>query len=253
MRLEYRGSGRGRGLWAIALGFSTLAGCQSTRRAEPVVVPNPTLGAMTIAVAPAINLSGGADFDPNRFADLMASELSFAEEISVIPVSRVLALLAMQGSDRVESPSHAFELAAAVGADGVLVFAVTEYDPYDPPSVGISAQLYGLRPRTGERALDPSALSRQGSLVASRSRSGPPGLLAQTQRVFDASHAATVADLRAFAARRDAEGNPYGWRKYVVSQQAFMRYCCHRTIGALLKGEEASVEADVDPKRVRTP
>ena len=94
---------------------------------------------MTIAVAPALNLSGAADFDPSRFADLMASELSYADGISVIPVSRVLGVLAAQELEKVESQAHAHELVRLLGADAILVFAVTEYDPYDPPSIAISA------------------------------------------------------------------------------------------------------------------
>lgn len=218
-------------------------GCHGGRRSEPVSVANPTLGSMTIAVAPALNLSGSADFDSNRFADLMASELSYAESVSVIPVSRVLGVLAAQGLSRVESPSRALELVGLLGADAILVFAVTEYDPYDPPSIGISAQLYGTRPGPGNSSLDPVALSRQAGLAASDASVSPQRLLAQTQRVFDASHESVVGDVRKFARLRGADDGPYGWRKYVVSQQHYMRYCCHATIEALLNRQRESALA----------
>ena len=220
---------------------AVLGGCSSAKRVEPVTVANSTLGPITIAVAPALNLSGSADFDPDRFADLMASELSYADGVSVIPVSRVLGVLAAQGRGEVESASHALEVAALLGADAVLVFAVTEYDPYDPPSVGISAQLYGARPRSRDGALDPVALSRQASLAASSASASPQRLLAQAQRVFDASHESVAVGIREFAAARGAEGSPYGWRKYVVSQQHYIRYCCHATIQALLNAQGESV------------
>ena len=125
-----------------------LPGCSFQKRVEPASIANSSLGSMTIAVAPALNLSGSADFDPDRFADLLASELSYAEGISVIPVSRVLAVLAAQGRSGVESPAHALELVGLLGADAILVFAVTEYDPYAPPSIGLSAQLFGKQPGT---------------------------------------------------------------------------------------------------------
>ena len=115
-----------------------LGGCSPPKRVEPALVVKPELGPMTIAVAPALNLSGTTDFDPERFADLMASELSYFEGISVVPVSRVLSVLAAQGAEGVESPTHALELVRLLGADAILVFAVTEYGPYDPPSIGIS-------------------------------------------------------------------------------------------------------------------
>ncbi len=227
---------RGRKAAGLLLGAVLAVGCRSGQRIETASITNAALGPMTIAVAPALNLSGSVDFDRSRFADLMASELSYADGISVIPVSRVLVALGAQGLEGVESPSHALELVGVLGADAILVFAVTEYDPYDPPSIGISAQLYGSRPRPGGSTLDPVAMSRQASLASSGAPASGRQLLAQTQRVYDASHAVIVEEVRRFAKGRGADNSPYGWRKYVVSQQHFIRFCCHATIKALLCG-----------------
>jgi len=192
---------------------------------------------MTIAVAPAVNLSGSAGFDPDHFADLMASELSFADGIQVVPVSRVLVVLAAQEEAGIESPEHALQVARLLGVDAVLVFAVTEYDPYDPPSIGITAQLYGQRPEQGFGRMDPVALSRRPRPAASAAEAPPSRLLAQTQRVFDASHASIVEDVREFARGRGGSQSPYGWREYVVNQREYMRFCCYATIRALLGGD----------------
>ncbi len=227
---------RGRIRWLVLFGVSVQIGCIGRRPIQPAFLPNGLLGFATVAVAPALNLSGSTDFDPNRFADLMASELSYAEQIRVIPVSRVLGVLAAQGRDTVESARHAGELADWLGADAILVFAVTEYDPYDPPRIGISAQLYGKRPRPGIELAGP---------VDTPSRFRPDGVppeqpsvhvLAEAQRVFDADHAGVVAEIRSFAYRRSAGESPYGWKKYVVSQEGFTRFCCHATIDFLLNG-----------------
>ncbi|MGB2987432.1 MAG: hypothetical protein WBE26_16325 [Phycisphaerae bacterium] len=238
--------------WSVTgllVGAALLVGCHGGKRIDPVSIANPMLGPLAVAVAPALNLSGSADFDRDRFADLMASELSYADGISVIPVSRVLGVLAVQGLNGVESPTHALELVGLLGADAILVFAVTEYDPYDPPSIGISAQLYGARPGPGGGALDPVALSRQAVLAASGASASPRRLLAQTERVFDASHGSVVTEIREFAKHRGSDDTPYGWRKHVVSQQHFIRYCCHATIRALLSGPPEPVVAGVDRKR----
>lgn len=224
-----------------------LVGCQSEKRIQPVVVFNTELGPATVAVAPAVNLSGSSDFDPNRFADLMASELSYAEGIKVIPVSRVLTVLGAQGQTRVESPAHALELIKLLGADAILVFAVTEYDPYDPPSIGISAQLFGARSQMRYGALDPISLSRQAGLVSSglRPRGKIRGLLAQAQKVFNASHGSVVDDIKQFAAFRGADESPYGWRRFVVNQQEYIRYCCHAMIRSLLTGSYESIQPEM--------
>ncbi len=232
-------------LWMFTV---VLVGCRSGSRIEPFFIANPTMGPMTIAVAPALNLSGSADFDPDRFADLMASELSYADGISVIPVSRVLGALAVHGLDGVQSPSHALELTGWLGADAILVFAVTEYDAYDPPSIGISAQLYGAWARTGNRALDPTALARQPGPAFEEGPASRGGLLAQSQRVYDASHESVAADVRRFAQYRAGDGSAYGWRKYLVSQQHYIRYCCHATIRALLNGQGDADGTSVDQR-----
>ena len=229
----------------IPAGLCTLmlvtTGCHGPfERVETDSIGNTWLGPVTIAIAPAINLSGASDFDPNRFADLMASELSYAEKVSVVPVSRVLNVLAAQGVEGVESSTHALELTKLLGADAILIFAVTEYDPYDPPSLGVTAQLYGASFGSNGWSVDPVALSRQAGLADSPGRRDERGLLARTQRVFNASHEDVAADIRRYAARRGSEGSPYGWRRFVVSQRDFVRYCCHATIRALLDARQES-------------
>lgn len=223
-----------------------VVGCASVIRTDPVSLANATLGPMTIAVAPALNLSGSADFDPNRFADLMASELSYADGVSVIPVSRVLGVLATQGRSGVQSPTHALELAGLLGADAILVFAVTEYEANDPPTIGISGELYGARPWLRRGAVDPATLSRRARLAGSPKKSSGNRVLAQLQRVYDASHESVVADIRRFAALRGGDGSPFGWRKYVVSQQHFIRYCCHAAIRELLGQRDGNDETSAD-------
>lgn len=205
-------------------------GCSSQKRIEPLTIANPFMGQATIAVAPAVNVSGSVDFDPNRFADQMASELGFADRVTVIPVSRVLGAMAVAGRDQVSSPQQAMEIAELVGADAILVFAVTEYDPFDPPRIGITAQLYGATPWHG--------LGVQAEADETGVR-----LLAQTQRVFSGANVDVVQEIKGYAALRDADESPFGWRRYVVSQQHFQRYCCYATIRSLLSGDRSAVVA----------
>jgi hypothetical protein len=66
--------------------------------------------------------------------------------------------------------------------------------------------------------------------------------------VFDASHEYVVAGIRQFAAERNADESPYGWRRYVVSQQEFVRYCCHATIRELLGVEQSTAGFGAEPR-----
>lgn len=236
--------------WMLFFIGAWLSGCTRPQHpVEPVFVRNPTLGVMTIAVAPALNLSGSLDFDRNRFADLMAMELSYADGITVIPVSRVLGVLSAQGREAVESPEHAGRLAQTLGANAILVFAVTRYDPYDPPSIGITAQLYGARAVESGGPIAPSEVAAPNASSAGDQRSDSTPLLAQTSAVHDAAHAAVAQDIAEFARQRSADNSPFGWRKYVVSQQGFIQYCCYVTIHSLLSGESRT--AAVENQRER--
>jgi hypothetical protein len=156
----------------------------------------------------------------------MAVELGYVQGLRVIPVSRVLGVLAAQGVDGIASPAHAVEVAQWVGADAILVFAITEYDPYDPPRVGITAQLFGAKASDVGNDGQPH---EEGQAKAG----DPVPVLAETQRVFDASHAAVIGEVQEFAKRRVADDSPYGWRQYVATQQGFVEFCCHRTVSAL--------------------
>lgn len=212
--------------------------------ADPTRVPNSFLGPLTVAVAPALDFSGSSGFDRNRVADLMASELGHVDGISVIPVSRVLAVLAEQGRQQVRSPSHALEICERVGADAILVFAVTEYDPYNPPIVGVSAQLYGQVPGRGlEGELDPVLVSRR-ARPAAGGASGPQGgsssqPIAQAQQTFNARHDYVVQQVKRFARRRGAQGSPYGWRLYLVSQEHYLRFCCSAILETLVGASQS--------------
>lgn len=207
------------------------AGC-AQRHVGPGLIANQRLGSITIAVAPAINESGSTDFDPEHFADEMANELGYVDGINVVPVSRVLDVMREHGWDQVESAAHALQIADLLGADAMLVFAVTTYNAYDPPRIGVAAQLFG-RGRDGGSRLDPVKLSQSAASTESPRRE-EDGVLAQAARVFDASHEDLIRDLKGYAAERNAGDNPYGYRWYVISQRRFMQYCCNATIRLLL-------------------
>ena len=225
--------------WAAMFGLALLTfGCSQSEElaGDPAAVPNPYFGPMTVAVAPALNFSGYSGFDRNAVGDLMASELGNVNGITVIPVSRVLAVLAQDGREEIEGPGHALEVCGRVGANAILVFAVTEYDPYDPPIVGIAAQLYGDVPwHRPDAGFDPVLVSRQARpFSVSPQTRRPLQPFAETQRVFDASHDFVVQQVRRFAEHREGRKSPFGWRLYLVSQEHYLRFCCAMTAGALM-------------------
>lgn len=232
----------------LAAGLACLAagGCGPERDTEVRLV-SPFAARMTFAVAPAMNFSGSRDFDPLQVSDLFASELGDVDNLTVLPVNRVLAELARQRTPQIGSPGHAVETARALGADGLFVLGITEHDPYDPPVVGLAVQLYCPGTAAGPPTIDPLAATRQArplDVAATADRGLLPRL--QVQRVYNAAHGATARRVKAYARRRSADASPYGWRKYLKSQRLYLRFCCWAAIAEMLGGDDGPAPRD-DP------
>jgi len=208
----------------LCLSLAAAAGCSESRNRHDVEWTSAPPGRL-IAVAPALNFSGSPDFDPVKVADIMASELSETPGIGVIGVNRVLAVLVEQSVDRIQSPQHARAVCERLGADAILVFAITEYDPYTPV-VGVAAQMYGRQPT--DRQFDPVATSRMARPFEHVASDQGPRPYAEVQRIFNAEHADVQSDVKDYSDSRTANKSPYGWKKYLRSQQWFLRFCCSR-------------------------
>lgn len=226
------------GLLALPLAW----GCAQRDDAATAMTSRPPT---VIVVSPTINLSGGEDFDPLKVTDILASEfLSFAE-VSVVPVNLALAALARRGKTRVETAEEALALAEELGADATIVMAVTEYNPYDPPSVGLVMQWYGVSRRGWGGRLDPVAASRRASPtpfeLSAADASAPQW---QVQRVFNAAQKDVLEDVKAFAAQRPGARSPYDWRRYTKSQELYVRYCCWAMIRTMLSQNDPDLESE---------
>jgi hypothetical protein len=223
--------GRGIKLLILFLVASGWTGCSQAKKEPRDWVP-PFNRPITIAVAPAFNHSGSSAIDQVKAADLMGSELSTIPNVRVIVVNRVLAVLAAQGVQQIQSAEHALDVCERLGADAILVFAIMEYDPYTPV-VGISAQLFGPKPL--EVALDPVAASRMARPLPVQQPYEVNHLWGQLQRTYNGAHEAVKEEVRQYAETRNANESPYGWRQYLVSQQNFLRFCCFSTAKKLFQ------------------
>jgi len=220
------------GVAVLGLLCSGGLGCSSTEDrlvVEPVTMLPP---GTTVAVAPPINASGSTAIDTLKVGDLMASELSGFDGIGVIGVNRVMAVLAEQGRDRIQSVEHALEVCHKLGADAILVFALTEYDPYTPV-VGMVAELYGER--TTEPEWDPVAASRMARPFPVPPQDDSRRPWSQVQLTFNAEHQQVIDDVKEYARKRDGNDSPYGWKRYTASQEYYLRFCCFNVARELLQ------------------
>ncbi|MEE8384690.1 MAG: hypothetical protein V3S01_02080 [Dehalococcoidia bacterium] len=198
-----------------------------------MAIANPFDRPITFAVAPILNFSGEFDLDPIKAADLLASELASIEGVSVLPVNRVVAFLATQGKQQIESPAHALDVAEAVGADAILVAGITEYDPYTPV-LGLALQMYAA-PGKSLPAFDPVAASRQSQVLNITEMADALQPAGQVQRVYNGNHAQVTEAVRRYASGRSEGRNPFGWRQYLKVQTMFLRFCWHDAARRLMR------------------
>lgn len=212
-------------------------------------IPPPAPPPRVVVVAPVLNLSDRSDWDPAKVTDMVASAFQSMPGVAVVPVNRVMSLLAGRGQHSVETPDDALALAQEFGAQATVVAAVTEFDPYNPPRIGLVMQCYTLAPAGGMSALDPVSASRQASDVGSAGAAGSgnaPQL--QVQRVFDASDEAVLREVKEYGKLKAGRASPSDWHVHVRSQQLFLRYACWSAVRSIMEAwERRPVSPAPDP------
>jgi len=154
----------------------------------------PANGPRSVAVAPALNLSGQRGVDPLLQADLLYQELQQVRGLTVVPVNRVAETLVALNLPQIESAEQAGIVCRTLGVDALIVPTVTLYDPYSPPKLGASLQMFRVDPGASAdgRGLDPRELTRRStpSSVEPLPRNAD---FIQAARVFDAQAGTTRA------------------------------------------------------------
>jgi hypothetical protein len=233
------------------------------------VMTSPYVGTQVIAIAPAINVTGSRDFDPNVVSDTMFNELQQVAGITVLPLNKTIFAMQRLHLRSIDSPETAAKVAEAMGADSILMISVTAYDPYIPPTVGMTVQLYTVRdpedvpvvsvaaPEPQVRALraDGSALEvaptkeqikkaaiEEAAKKAAEVQSRPKRhLAASISAVFNGTNQTVKQEIRDFAAGRTHEGSAMGPDRYLSDADAFMRFVCHAMVSRLMEVERDRV------------
>lgn len=109
---------------------------------------NPFPQLSTIAIVPFINLSEEPTLDGRRFAEAYFNELQLIPGFEVIPVGVVeQAILRHRIQFTPENAAaEARRLAQTLGADAIVVGAVTDYSPYYPPRCSLQVEWYAANP-----------------------------------------------------------------------------------------------------------
>jgi hypothetical protein len=194
----------------------------------------------TWAVAPMVNLSGQQTIDPLLHADMVFQQLQQIEGITAIPVDRVVGVFVATGIEQVQTPEQAAIVCELLGADALLVPAVTAWDPYNPPKMGATLTLFS-KPGAFvmDTSVDPAELVRRASLPSQAGPSGGGAIanegVVQAVGMFDAADGSVrEAVLRHANGRSDPLG-PWGPREYFVNSEKYATFVYRQLTRKLLE------------------
>lgn len=190
------------------------------------------------AVVPLINESGSASADGMVIADKLVTELSRQPKVDVVPVVRTLEAMRQLEMPVVTSLGDALALRQQLGVDGLVVGSITNYDPYDPPKLGLALELY-VDPVTPMRTTDIRQLSRaatDGSAKLNPVGDNQP--VTAVSGIFDAADPAVERDLQRWAKYQGVgSGDPHNWRLYRISMDLYATFVSHVVSSRLLEAE----------------
>ena len=230
---------------ALLLVWCALPGCsdQGPRLSNPRVLTAPyasASGDLVWAVAPLRNETGTTALDTLAVSDALAHSIEQVRGLRSVPVNRTLETMRSLDMRGVSTPADAKRLAQAMGVDAIVVGAVTAWDPYDPPVIGLSLALHAdpgvLVGRRNE--LDSRKLSRLSTEFdpAARSRYVDTPVMVASD-VLDARDHGVLLELREYADGRADPESALGWRVYTASMELYTQFATYHAVRTLLEQE----------------
>jgi hypothetical protein len=202
---------------------AAVGGCSNPLTKKPPeplesVIASPYPGVATIAIAPTINLSGSRDFDPLAVSDALYGELQQVPGLNVIPLNRVLFAMRQLNIRTIDDPAQAQRIAEMLGAQGLVVPAVTAFDPYNPPQMGMILQMYTPREGAGGGGVQKQPAS-------------------QANGVFNSTNQSVLRELAGFARGRTQFDSALREDKYLMDSDLYIRFVSHAMVRRLMEVE----------------
>ena len=173
------------------------------------------------AVTPAVNLSGEGSVDVILQSDLVYQQLQEVNNLTVIPVNRVIQVYSALHITRVENEEQAAIVCEQLGCDALVVPTVTIYDPYNPPKLGAALQLLRRSPMGHADNVDARELTRMATPLPTQALPSHPDFL-QVVGMYDSANGSTHAAVLRYAKGRNDPGGAMGPNEYFISMD---RYC----------------------------
>lgn len=223
-----------------------LPGCRGQE--GPEISPYPTRRVW--AVAPLRNESGSSRANGLVIADHLARRLERIRNIDVLPVNRTLAAMQALEYPELTSPQEALKLLSTLGVDALVVGTITAYDPYDPPKLGITVELFVDERLDLPDVLDVRRLTR--AATSDTVRLAPTRLrqpVTTVSAVYDASDPDVDASLREYAGKRGRDPGHDPWYLYRISMDLYTDFVSDSVSRRLLSEETHRLWSQEPPNR----
>jgi hypothetical protein len=178
----------------------------------------------------------GQQIDPILQADLVFQQLQTVHGITAIPVNRVVEVFVGLQIDKIRTEQQAQLVCELLGCDALLVTSVTAYDPYNPPKVGASMQLFARGGSFARQAsnVDARELARRAAPAPGDVALPQGGSVLEAVGMYDAANGTVREALLAYAAGRNDPGGPLKSKEYFVSIDRYAGFAYHELIEDLL-------------------
>lgn len=236
------------GVIALAM-MIPLVSCESGPKPRVLVPPTVTVspystagGDLLFAVVPLRNESGVGSVDAMRIGDALVGAVAQVNGIRCLPLNRTIEAMRAEELRSVETPEEARLLADRLGVDGLLLGSVTAFDPYNPPTLGLSLALLGRTQAmaTPASGVDTRSLRYQPTewnyFPDSRFAEGPASAVSEH---LDARRHDIQMAIKSYATGRDDDRYPLGWERYMLSMDLYTEFATAFTVARLLDAEAA--------------
>lgn len=234
--------------WASVVGACVLiaGGCSAPKPdlTSPQITVAPysaERGEVLWAVVPLRNESGTSACNPLDVSDKLVAAAEEVRGVRCLPLNRTMEAMRALKMTSINGPSDAAALAAALGADGVLMGSITAYDPYTP-TIGLSIALFARSgAMTGSAKVTGGVNTRElsASVTEKPLAVGPlrEGLVATVSEHLDGKNHQVQLDVRSYAIGRHNQGDAMGWRRYLASMPLFTEFASSFAVSRVIQQE----------------
>ena len=239
---------------ALSLLAVTIAGCESADKLDaPQVIVTPydaAQGEALWAVIPLINESGISDVDALMVSDKLVAAIDQSRGIACLPLNRTIAGMRAARLDTLRTPEDAQKLSRILGTDALVIGTITDYDPYNPPKLGLALALYAAE-RNGESGLSADPMRLRQAYSDNQVRVENPSASRPTATVsehLDASNHDVLLQVKQYALGRHDKSSAMGWRQILSSMDRYTEFAAFTVVSRLVDQERIRVSlASVPP------